>query len=137
MSSEALQTLQISANTLACLSGLQICSVSLIVLPCYHVPILSFFFNQQAYISYLLCLRYGRRIGMPQCHRRDRDGSLSPCMWYAAARCYFMRLTLLRRFLDLLTHFVTRSLQFARARHMKNTNEELLSWTIPLTVSGK
>jgi hypothetical protein len=43
----------------------------------------------------------------------------------------------LRRFLDLFAHFVTRSLQFARARHMRNTNEELLRWTIPLTVVGK
>ena len=52
-------------------------------------------------------------------------------------RCYLMRLILLGRFLDLLTHFVTRSIQFARALHMRSTNEELLSWTIPLTVVGK
>lgn len=55
----------------------------------------------------------------------------------AMQRCCFMCLILLRRFLDLFAHFVTRSLQFARARHMRNTNEELLRWTIPLTVVGK
>ncbi|KAF8481850.1 hypothetical protein DFH94DRAFT_410415 [Russula ochroleuca] len=39
-------------------------------------------------------------------------------------------------FLDLLAHFITRSLQFARARLMSDTNEELLRWSIPLTVVG-
>ncbi len=45
--------------------------------------------------------------------------------------------SLLRRFLDLLAHFITRSLQFARARLMRDTNEELLEWSIPLTIVGK
>ncbi|KAN0111626.1 hypothetical protein V8E52_008364 [Russula decolorans] len=91
MSSEALQTLQISANTLACLSGVYFVLVVLAIWATYrHATVSS---------------------------KRPR--------WVTIAL-----------FLDLLTHFVTRSLQFARARHMKNTNEELLSWTIPLTVSG-
>jgi hypothetical protein len=46
-------------------------------------------------------------------------------------------LTLLRSFLDLCILLTTRSLQFARARLLRDTNEEFLRWSIPLTVVGK
>ncbi|KAI9444718.1 hypothetical protein H4582DRAFT_2070483 [Lactarius indigo] len=39
-------------------------------------------------------------------------------------------------FLDLLLHFITRSLEFARARLQIDTDEELLTWSIPLTFLG-
>ncbi|THH30145.1 hypothetical protein EUX98_g4038 [Antrodiella citrinella] len=40
-------------------------------------------------------------------------------------------------FLDLLAHFITRSLQFARARLQDDSDHETLRWDIPLTVVGK
>ncbi|TCD61476.1 hypothetical protein EIP91_008393 [Steccherinum ochraceum] len=39
-------------------------------------------------------------------------------------------------FLDLLAHFITRSLGFARARLQDDSDHELLRWDIPLTVVG-
>ena len=51
-------------------------------------------------------------------------------------RC-FMCLTLLRSFLDLLIHFTTRSLQFARARLQIDTDAEMRKWGIPLVFLGK
>ncbi|KAH8093088.1 hypothetical protein BXZ70DRAFT_438890 [Cristinia sonorae] len=39
-------------------------------------------------------------------------------------------------FLDLLVHFITRSLGFARARLQDDSDHELLKWDIPLTVVG-
>ena len=66
MSAEALQTLQIAAITLACVSGLFgeiYCSTS--------TQELSRFFDEQEYMLYSLGLRSGQRTGMPQCHRRD------------------------------------------------------------------
>ncbi|KAH9178626.1 hypothetical protein EDB89DRAFT_1927587, partial [Lactarius sanguifluus] len=39
-------------------------------------------------------------------------------------------------FLVLLLHFITRSLEFARARLQIDTDEELLTWSIPLTFLG-
>ncbi|KAI0275164.1 hypothetical protein BC834DRAFT_34725 [Gloeopeniophorella convolvens] len=40
-------------------------------------------------------------------------------------------------FLDLLAHFITRSLEFSRARLQNDSDEEILHWTIPLLVVGK
>jgi len=48
-----------------------------------------------------------------------------------------MYLTLLRSFLDLLLHFITRSLQFSRARLQTDTDEEARKWGIPLVFIGK
>ena len=48
-----------------------------------------------------------------------------------------MCLTLLRSFVDLLIHFTTRSLQFARARLQIDTDAEMRKWTIPLVFLGK
>ncbi|KAI0257046.1 hypothetical protein BJV78DRAFT_4372 [Lactifluus subvellereus] len=39
-------------------------------------------------------------------------------------------------FLDLLAHFITRSLEFSRARLQNDSDKELLKWSIPLTVVG-
>jgi len=39
-------------------------------------------------------------------------------------------------FIVLLTHFITRSLEFSRARLQIDTDRELLRWTIPLTFLG-
>jgi len=39
-------------------------------------------------------------------------------------------------FIDLLIHFITRSLEFSRARLERDTKEEFLKWSIPLTVIG-
>ncbi|KAI9452560.1 hypothetical protein BJY52DRAFT_1292328 [Lactarius psammicola] len=39
-------------------------------------------------------------------------------------------------FIDLLLHLITRSLEFARARLQIDTDEELLTWSIPLTFLG-
>ena len=44
---------------------------------------------------------------------------------------------LLRSFLDLLLHFITRSLQFARARLQIDTDAEARMWRIPLVIIGK
>ena len=40
-------------------------------------------------------------------------------------------------FLVLLTHFITRSLEFSRARLQIDTDREMYRWSIPLTFLGK
>lgn len=55
---------------------------------------------------------------------------------HATASSKSLRWVTIALFLDLFAHFVARSLQFARARRMRDTNEELLRWTIPLIVVG-
>jgi hypothetical protein len=40
-------------------------------------------------------------------------------------------------FIVLLTHFITRSLEFARARLQIETDREMYRWSIPLTFLGK
>ena len=42
-----------------------------------------------------------------------------------------------RSFVDLSIHFISRSLQFARARRLDDSNKEFLKWGIPLTVITK
>ena len=42
-----------------------------------------------------------------------------------------------RSFVDLSIHFISRSVQFARARRLDDSNKEFLGWGIPLTVIGK
>ncbi|KAI9461162.1 hypothetical protein F5148DRAFT_245312 [Russula earlei] len=39
-------------------------------------------------------------------------------------------------FVDLLIHFISRSLQFSRARLQRDTDEEMRKWSIPLTFLG-
>jgi hypothetical protein len=55
------------------------------------------------------------------------------CMRGVAVLC----LTIFLSFIDLLIHFISRSLQFARARRLDDSNKEFLRWGIPLTVIGK
>jgi hypothetical protein len=62
---------------------------------------------------------------------------MSPSLCMFKQHCCFICLTLLRSFLDLLIHLISRSLQFARARLQRDTKEELLTWSIPLLVIGK
>jgi hypothetical protein len=87
----------------------------------------------------ICCTRRACDLGnVPACHSVIEETKMghysSVCACSVAG---FVRLTPLRSFLDLLAHFITRSLQFARARLMSDTNEELLRWSIPLTVVGK
>ena len=56
---------------------------------------------------------------------------------YVHASLPVLCLTLPRSFVDLLIHFVARSIQFSRARLLNDSDEEFRRWTIPLTVIGK
>jgi hypothetical protein len=75
----------------------------------------------------------GQRISEIRRHQRGYDGSQSLCKH---SQRYFASLTR-HSFIDLLVHFITRSLEFSRARLQNDSDEELLRWSIPLTVIGK
>jgi len=49
----------------------------------------------------------------------------------------FVSSPIFRSFIDLSIHFICRSLQFARARRLDDSNKEFLRWGIPLTVITK
>ncbi|KAH8831184.1 hypothetical protein DL96DRAFT_1677726 [Flagelloscypha sp. PMI_526] len=47
-----------------------------------------------------------------------------------------LRIVTIVQFINLSTHFIVRSLQFARARRLDSSENELLKWGIPLLVIG-
>ncbi|KAF8481857.1 hypothetical protein DFH94DRAFT_628117 [Russula ochroleuca] len=94
VSSDALQTLQIAAISLACLTGLFGVYLVIFVLAIWST-------YRQATMS--------------------------------SKRLRWVTIVL---FVDLCIHFVTRSLQFSRARLLRDSNQEFLRWSIPLTVIG-
>ncbi|KAF8506608.1 hypothetical protein F5888DRAFT_1643797 [Russula emetica] len=94
-SPEALQTLQIAAISLACLTGLFGVYVVIFVIAIWAT------YRQTPVSSKIL-------------------------RWVTIAL-----------FIDLSIHFISRSLQFARARRLDDSKEEFLRWGIPLTVITK
>lgn len=91
-SPEALQTLQIAAISLACLTGL------------FGV-----------YLVIFVIAIWATYRQTPMSSKRLR--------WVTIAL-----------FIDLTIHFISHSLQFARARRLDDSNKEFLKWGIPLTV---
>ena len=131
VSSDALQTLQIAAITLTCLTGLFGEAHSF----CYYLVPLST--NTRRTGVYLV-------IFVLAIWSTYRQGTVSSkrLRWvtiilYVHASLPVLCLTLLRSFVDLLIHFVARSIQFSRARLLNDSDEEFRRWTIPLTVIGK
>ncbi|KAH8992509.1 hypothetical protein EDB92DRAFT_1858249 [Lactarius akahatsu] len=112
MSADTLQTLQITAITLASLSGL---------------------FGEWTYRSVVAS---PRQYGM--------TGVYFVLFVLAVWSTYRRGSLLLKRlrwvtillFIVLLAHFITRALEFSRARLHNDSDRELLRWSIPLTVVG-
>lgn len=134
VSSDALQTLQIAAISLACLTGLfGEAHRSATATRQYSTNTRRMTRTGVYLVIFALAIWSTYRQGTVS-SKRLRWVTI---VLYVHASLPVLCLTLLRSFVDLCIHFVTRSLQFSRARLLRDSNEEFLRWSIPLTVIGK
>ena len=93
----------------------------------------------QYYRSVLRPVRARSLVNLPADHVGGEETEIGHCPSVCAALILLCCVlpVFMYSFLVLLTHFITRSLEFSRARLQIDTDREMYRWSIPLTFLGK
>ena len=133
MSADTLQTLQTTAIALAALSGLfgerayYSCCCTTVLTPANITGVYFVLFVLAVWSTYRQTTSAAKKL---------RLVTVLLYVQLLILLCCVLSV-FLYSFLVLLTHFITRSLEFSRARLQIDTDREMYRWSIPLTFLGK